>query len=181
MSRRMISLGLALSIAIVVSWGGISATLAQTPYPDGAGRNCAHIKGPAFLVTADGLKDRSGRAILELYPANEADFLKKKEALLSEGKLFRQVEAPVPRQGPVNLCIDAPRPGAYALVFIHDRDGKRTFNIWKDGVGLVTGQPLGTSRPRVSQAMVVAGNSPAHVPMQVQYMSGMAGFSPQHF
>jgi uncharacterized protein (DUF2141 family) len=152
---------------------GTNPASAQPSY----GEACGQARGPAFLIKANGLKDRSGRVIAELYPANEADFLKDKDALLRDGKLFRRVEAPVPQQGPVNLCIDAPKPGAYALVFIHDRDGKNKFNIWKDGIGLPGGQTLGTSRPRVSQATVTTGGAAVSVPVNMQYMHGASGFS----
>lgn len=173
MRTMAILLGL---IAVVVS---APLVFAQTPNEEMSGANCARANGPGFLVKAEGLKDRSGRVIAELYPANQGDFLRKKEGLLREGKLFRRVEAPVPSRGPVNLCIDAPKPGAYAVIFIHDRDGKSKFNIWKDGIGLPSGRALGAAAPRVSQATVIARSAIVAVPVQMQYMNGAAGFSPQ--
>jgi uncharacterized protein (DUF2141 family) len=159
--------------------GTAIAALAHAPATAMPDMRCGQGQGATFLVKAEGLKDRSGRVILELYPANQDDFLKKREELLRDGKIFRRVEATVPPHGPVSLCIAAPRPGAYALIFIHDRDGKDKFNIWKDGIGLPGGKALGTFRPRVSQATVLADNTTVAVPIQVQYMNGAGGFGPQ--
>lgn len=135
--------------------------------------------GPGFLVSANGLRDRSGRMILELYPATQADFLKSSDALLRERKLFRRVEAPIPAQGAATLCIRAPKPGPYALVFIHDRDGKDKFNIWQDGVGLPSDKILGSARPRVTEATVMAGDAPSLISVRLQYIRGLSGFAPR--
>ena len=45
-----------------------------------------------------------------------------------------------------------PRPGRYALLFTHDRDGKNKFNFWRDGAGFPSNAKLGRSRPKVSAA-----------------------------
>src|SRR5689334_20217620 len=78
--------------------------------------------GPAFLVDVIGLKDRRGLLKLELYPANDEDFLEDDNILLNAGKTFRRVEIAVPPAGPVELCIRAPAAGLYALSLLHDRD-----------------------------------------------------------
>lgn len=70
--------------------------------------------GPAIRVTVDGLKDRTGELKLELFPANDADFLKDDRDLIKEGKFFRRVRLPTPASGPIVLCIRVPTPGPYA-------------------------------------------------------------------
>src|SRR5689334_8360802 len=85
--------------------------------------------GPSFLVDVAGLKDRRGLLKLELYPANDDDFLEDDNVLLNHGKTFRRVEVAVPQSGPVTLCIRAPGPGLYALSLLHDRDANHKFGL----------------------------------------------------
>lgn len=91
---------------------------------------CAGGAGPAIRANVSGLKDRAGELKLELYPANEADFLKDDRDLVKEGKFFRRIRVPTPQSGAIALCIKAPRPGRYALLFTHNRDGKNKFDFW---------------------------------------------------
>ncbi|MGC4252359.1 MAG: DUF2141 domain-containing protein [Sphingobium sp.] len=115
--------------------------------------------------------------LVELYPANEEDFLKDKSKLLNDGKFFRRIAVPAPANGPARVCISAPAPGTYAMVVIHDRDGRDKFSIGKDGIALPQAQPLGTSRPRVKQASVVFGAAPRSIRVYMQYLHGLKGFA----
>jgi uncharacterized protein (DUF2141 family) len=133
---------------------------------------------PAILATVTGLKDRKGELKLELYPANAQDFLRDDRDLLREGKLFRRVRVPTPASGPVALCIRVPRPGRYALLFTHSRDGKNKFSFWVDGVGLVAAQKLGRSRPKLAQAVVDVPAGVRAVTVRAQYLRGLSGFGP---
>ena len=134
--------------------------------------------GPAILVSVVGLKDRKGELKLELYPANEQDFLKDDRDLLREGKLFRRIRVPTPAAGGVQLCMRVPRPGRYALLFTHNRDGKNKFNFWSDGAGFVATQKLGRSRPKLAQAIIDVPAGVANVTVRAQYLRGLGGFGP---
>ena len=134
--------------------------------------------GPAILVTVVGLKDRKGELKLELYPANERDFLRDDRDLLKEGKLFRRIRVPTPATGSVQLCVRVPRPGRYALLFTHNRDGKNKFNFWSDGAGFVSTQKLGRSRPKLAQAVIDVPAGVANVTVRAQYLRGLGGFGP---
>ncbi|WP_010214705.1 DUF2141 domain-containing protein [Sphingomonas sp. PAMC 26621] len=134
--------------------------------------------GPAIRVTVDGLKDRTGELKLELYPANEADFLKDDRDLIKEGKFFRRVRLPTPPSGPVILCIRVPAPGPYALLFTHNRDGRNKFNFWADGAGFPSNTKLGRSRPKVSQGRIVVPEGVVSVDIHAQYLRGLSGFGP---
>ena len=138
---------------------------------------CQAGRGPGILVNVSGLKDRTGRLKLELYPATEADFLKDDRDLIKEGKFFRRVWADMPASGPVAICIRAPSPGRYALLFTHDRDGKNKFNFWSDGAGFPSKERLGRSRPKLRQALVNVGAGVTRVNIEVQYLRGLRGFS----
>ena len=139
---------------------------------------CNNGQGPAIRVNVVGLKDRTGRLKLELYPANETDFLRDDHDLEREGKTFRRIWAPMPASGPVALCIKVPQPGRYAIFFTHDRDGRNKFDFWKDGAGLPSNARLGRARPKVGQAIVEVGRGVTTTNIQAQYLRGLAGFGP---
>lgn len=134
---------------------------------------------PAVRADIVGLKDRTGRLKLELYPANAADFLRDDRELRAADKTFRRVWARVPAAGPVALCIRVPRPGTYAVFFTHDRDGKNKFNVWSDGAGTPGNQKLGRARPGLASATVTVGARPLAVTIKAQYLHGFPpSFSP---
>lgn len=134
--------------------------------------------GPAIRVNVMGLKDRTGRLKLELYPATEDDFLKDDTILRREGKFFRRVWARTPATGPVALCIRAPGAGRYALLFTHDRDGRNKFDFWQDGAGFPSNRRLGRSRPKLAEAIVNVGGGTLVVDIRAQYLRGLSGFAP---
>lgn len=139
---------------------------------------CAAGGGPAVRANIIGLKDRTGRLKLELYPANEADFLRDDTLLLREGKTFRRVWAQTPSSGDVSLCIRVPAAGRYALLFTHDRDGKNKFNFWKDGAGFPSNTRLGRARPKLSAAVIDVGRGVTTTTIRAQYLRGLSGFAP---
>lgn len=139
---------------------------------------CSPGGGPAILAEVIGLKDRKGRFKLELYPANEADFLEDDDALIADGKTFRRVWTGVPASGAVAICIRVPHPGRYALLVTHDRDGKNKFNFFADGAGFPGEGKLGMSRPKVERAIVDVGAATAERVVRMQYLRGLGGFAP---
>ncbi len=139
---------------------------------------CSSGHGPAIHANIVGLKDRTGEVKLELYPANEADFLRDDYLLIQEHKLFRRVIARTPQSGSVEICIKVPAPGRYALLFTHNRDGKPKFDIWSDGAGFPSNQRLGRSRPKVNQAIIDVGDGVATTNIRAQYLRGLGGFGP---
>ena len=139
---------------------------------------CRPGEGPAIAVEVIGLKDRTGELKLELYPGEEADFLKGDRVLIAAGKTFRRVVVPTPVKGTPMLCIRVPRPGHYALLLTHNRDGKNKFSFWTDGAGFASNTKLGRSRPKVEQALVEVGAGVTTVRITVQYLRGLGGFGP---
>ena len=130
--------------------------------------------GPALLVEATGLKDRTGNLKLEIYPATEQDFLADDNVLVAAGKTFRRVEMPVPQAGPVVLCVRIPGPGTYAVSVLHDRNGDRRFS-WKiDGIGFSGNPKLGWSKPKARQSSVqVNGGGVSRISVVMNYKSGL--------
>jgi len=132
----------------------------------------------ALLVDVAGLKDRRGRLKLELYPANDADFLEDDNALVAAGKTFRRVEVDVPPSGPVELCIRAPGPGTFAVSLLHDRDANRKFGLSIDGIGFAGNPRLGMSKPRAAAASVRVGVGPTRTRIVLNYRKGLMSFGP---
>ena len=154
------------------------AVPAQAQILGGDAAACSPGGGPAILAQIAGLKDRKGRIKLELYPAEEGDFLADDSVLLAAGKTFRRVWTTIPASGPVAVCIRVPRPGRYALFVTHDRDGKNKFNFFSDGAGFPGPGKLGMSRPKLQRALVDVGPGTAERVVQMQYLHGLGGFSP---
>lgn len=139
---------------------------------------CSAGGGPAILAAVTGLKDRKGRMKLELYPATEADFLKDDRDLVAARKTFRRIWVTTPPSGTVSICIRVPRPGRYALLVTHDRDGRNKFNFFQDGAGFPGNGRLGMARPKLAQALVEVGPGTTTTGVRMQYLRGLGGFGP---
>ncbi len=155
------------------------ASLPSTPDLGKAEARCRSGEdGPAFLLDILGLKDRQGNLKLEVYPANDTDFLQDDNILISQGKTFRRVETPVPQSGPVTLCVRLPGPGRYAVSILHDRDGNRKFGLSIDGVGFGGNPRLGMGKPRASAAAIAAGGHMTRERIVMNYRRGLLSFGP---
>ncbi|MCW3837197.1 DUF2141 domain-containing protein [Sphingomonas canadensis] len=168
MKRRI--LGIAAAAALVAPAGAHAP--AQT-----VDAPCNGTGVPIHVIALD-MKDRTGSIKVELWPANEQDFLKDDRDLKREGKFFARVWGKVPASGPVTLCIRVPQAGRYGMVFTHDRDGKNKFNIWKDGVGVVSNRAVGRSRPKLAYSTINVAPGGVQVTLKMQYLRGLSGFSP---
>lgn len=135
-------------------------------------------RGPSLFIDAEGLKDREGTLKLEVYPANDRDFLQDDNILVSEGKTFRRVEVPVTGSNPQRLCIRVPEPGRYAVSLLHDRDSNRRFSIIVDGIGFGGNPDLKWRKPKASEASLHVGNRPSHHRILLNYHRGFLSFGP---
>lgn len=134
--------------------------------------------GPAFLVDLVGVKDRAGRVKIEVYPANDADFLADDNILLMAGKTFRRVEVPVPAEPVPRLCIRVPGPGTYAVTVLHDRNADHKFSLTHDGVGFSANPRLGWSKPKAAAVAVNAGGGLTTLRIVMNYRTGLFSFGP---
>lgn len=151
-----------------------AAAIPSTPDLGKAEGRCrADESGPAFLVKAEGLKDRQGKLKLEVYPANDEDFLADDNVLIGAGKTFRRVEIAVPRSGTPQICVRVPAPGTYAVILLHDRDADRKFNWRVDGIGFAGNPRLGLGKPKARRATAIAGGSPTIIEITLNYQRGL--------
>lgn len=128
--------------------------------------------GPAFLVGVNGLKDRRGQLKLEVYPANDQDFLADDNILVAAGKTFRRVVVDVPATPVPVLCVRVPGPGRYAVSLLHDRDSNRKFGWRVDGVGFASNPRLGLAKPKARNASATAGATPTRIDIVMNYQHG---------
>ena len=175
MATWMTATGLAAATMMAVAVP--QAATAQVLGSDAAA--CTGGGGPAILARIEGLKDRKGNLKLELYPANEEDFLADDGVLIRAGKTFRRVQVPTPAGGGTPMmCIRVPHPGRYSLLFTHDRDGKNKFNFWSDGAGFPANTKLGRRKPPLASALIDVPSGVANVTIRAQYLRGLGGFGP---
>lgn len=152
-----------------------AAPSGQVPQQDlgkAEGRCRADEAGPAFLVDVRGLRDRSGYLKLEVYPANDQDFLADDLVLVAAHKTFRRVE--VSAGSTTSLCVRVPGPGRYGVSLLHDRNGNRRFDLSSDGVGFAGNPRLGWSKPKVASASAVAGEHPVRLTITLNYRHGLS-------
>ncbi len=135
-------------------------------------------QGPSFLVSVTGLKDRRGRLKLELYPANDEDFLADDNELVAAGKPFARVEIETPKTGDVEMCIRAPYPGTFALSLLHDRDSNRKFGLSVDGIGFAGNPHMGWAKPKAAAASITVGSGPNHIRIVMNYRHGLFSLRP---
>lgn len=157
----------------------LAASIPSTPdLGKAAGRCRPDESGSAFIVSVTGLKDRQGRLKLELYPANDDDFLADDNRLVAAGKPFARVEEKAPAAGRVELCIRAPGPGAYALSLLHDRNGDRRFNLSSDGIGFSNNPKLGWAKPKAEAVRIAVGAGITRTTITMNYRRGLFSIGP---
>lgn len=157
----------------------VAATIPSTPDLGKAEGRCrTNERGPSFLVSVVGLKDRTGKLKLEVYPANDEDFLADDNILISAEKTFRRVEVNVPQSGAVNLCVRVPSAGRYAVILLHDRNSNRKFDWRRDGIGFAGNPEVGRSQPNAAQSSTAAGTGPTRTTIVLNYFRGLGGMKP---
>jgi len=107
---------------------------------------CTSGRGPAVLVRLTGLKNRAGTVRARLFPGgNRASWFNKKAHI-------GRVEAATPDNGPVELCVPVPRPGAYVVDIRHDINNNSDTDR-SDGGGA-------SGNPKISMLDIVFGRKP---------------------
>lgn len=161
------------ALALAAATAALAAASAAMPAaaqeilgPDAAACR-AGAPGPAALIRIYGFKDRGGTLRVQLYGNNPDDFLAK-------GKKLKRIEVPVAESGDMNVCIDLPSYGEYAVAVRHDRDGNRKSG-WNDGGGF-SGNPkisLTNLKPDYEDASFAARQGVTVVDVVMNYRSGL--------
>ena len=170
--KRLLAIGAAVPLLT-------AAYLPSTPDLGKAEAQCRPgEQGPAFLVDVTGLKARTGKLKVEVYPANDADFLADDNVLIMAGKTFRRAEAGVPPAGDAHFCVRLPGPERYAVSVLHDTDSNRKFNWTHDGIGFSANPRLGWSKPKAASVAVNAGGGLTTLRIVMNYRNGLMSVGP---
>lgn len=128
----------------------------------------AGAAGPAALVRIYGFKDRGGLLRVQLYGNNPDEFLAK-------GTKLKRIELPVAESGDMNICVELPSYGDYAIAVRHDRDGNGKSG-WSDGGGF-SGNPrlsLTNLKPEFDQSSFAAREGVSVVDVVMNYRHGLS-------
>lgn len=159
--------------ALAALYGALAA-LAALAQPEGCGPSTANaVRGEIV-----GLKDRSGRLLVELFAATDDGFLKGDTRSQEHPSALRRLWITPPATGPVTLCLAAPAAGRYALLVTHDRDGTQKFSVGKDGLALPGNTHLGRHRPQLVETLISVDGNSRPLTLRMQYLKGLAGFAP---
>lgn len=121
---------------------------------------------PSLQVRVLGFKQATGTVKVTLY--DPAGYLRK-------GQSLRKVKVPVDGAGALDVCVAVPRPGPYAVVVHHDLNGNSDKDR-ADGGGYSRNPSLSVTnlRPKFAQTRVEVGSASRIVPVQLQYLHGLA-------
>lgn len=122
----------------------------------------------AVLVRVDGFKARQGILRVQVYGSNPADFLAK-------GKKLKRVDLPVARSGRMEVCVDLPAPGNYAIAVRHDMDGNGKSG-WNDGGGFSRNPEISLThlRPSYREVVIQVGRGVRPVDVTLNYRRGLS-------
>ncbi|MFC0205160.1 DUF2141 domain-containing protein [Novosphingobium soli] len=126
---------------------------------------CSSERGPALMVTVDGVKSSSGKLRVQAYRATSAEWLVK-------GKWLSRIEVPA-RAGTMTFCIPVSAAGTYGVAVRHDVNGNGDTDIRTDG-GAMSNNPaislFNLGKPSYTKVGVPVGNGVKSIRVQMKYM-----------
>lgn len=166
-SSRRGALALAVAITLTGTFAAAPAAAQEILGPDATACRPG-TEGPAALVRIYGFKDRGGTLRVQLYGNNPDEFLAK-------GKKLKRIDLPVTASGDMNVCVELPRYGEYAIAVRHDRDGNGKSG-WSDGGGF-SGNPnisLTNLKPDYEDVAFAARQGVTVVDVVLNYRRGLS-------
>ena len=153
-------------IAALLLGAGAAVPAAAALGPDAAA--CSDGK-PAFLVSVNGFKARTGKLRVQLYANDPKTFLAK-------GAKLKRIDLAVTGTGPMNICVAVPHPGTYAIAVRHDVNGDNSRGDWSDGGGFSNNPSLSLLhlKPSLRQTAVNVGNGVKPVSITLLYRHGFS-------
>lgn len=126
---------------------------------------CTADKGPALMVTVDGVKSSSGKLRVQSYRATSGEWLQK-------GKWLSRIEVPA-RAGTMTFCLPLPASGSYGVAVRHDVNGNGDTDIRTDG-GAMSNNPsisiFNLGKPSYTKVGVPVGSGVKTIRVQMKYM-----------
>lgn len=121
----------------------------------------------AVLVRVGGFKAQRGMLRVQIYGSNPADFLAK-------GKKLKRIDVPVSAER-MDVCVDLPGPGNYAVAVRHDADGNGKSG-WSDGGGFSRNPNISLVRlkPSFNDVVIQVGRGVRTVDVVLNYRRGLS-------
>ena len=121
----------------------------------------------AVLVRVAGLKAPRGMLRVQIYGSNPADFLVK-------GKKLKRIDVPA-SAGRVDVCVDLPGPGSYAVAVRHDMDNNGKSG-WNDGGGFSRNPRISLVhlKPSFNDVVIQVGRGVRPVDVTLNYRQGFS-------
>jgi uncharacterized protein (DUF2141 family) len=153
------------ALAAMAAAAGWSAPGAAATMGDAAA--CARGDS-AVLVRVAGFKEYRGTLRVQIYGSNPDDFLAK-------GKKLRRIDVPVTRGGRMDICVELPGPGNYAVAVRHDLDGNGKSG-WNDGGGFSRNPDISLTRlkPSYRDVVIQVGSDVRPVDVTLNYRRGLS-------
>lgn len=153
-------------LAAVIAGGSATAQGAVGPQAALCEKNAS-----AVLVHINGFKARTGVLRVQLYAANPATFLEKRQYV-------ERIEVPVSRTGEMQVCVAVPKPGNYALYVRHDLNGSGKSDR-ADGGGFSGNPALSLTdlmfkrKPDLNKTKFAVGQSTREIRVVLNYVQGL--------
>lgn len=122
----------------------------------------------SILLEVNGFKSQTGIVSVWVYGSNPDDFLVRDKRIL-------RLAYPVPRAGPLEVCIALPSPGRYAIAAHHDVEANDHRDI-SDGLSF-SGNPrlsLLRLKPSYAQTSFVVGRTTRPVDLVLLYRTRLS-------
>lgn len=170
---KTISRGLLNRMSTAFALSAVAGLAAPAPAMAEAYRNeirneparCQSDKGPAMMVTVDGIKSSSGKLRVQSYRATSGEWLVK-------GKWLSRIEVPA-KAGTMTFCVPVPASGTYGVAVRHDVNGNGETDIRTDG-GAMSNNPsiniFNLGKPSYTKVGVPVGDGVKSIRIQMKYM-----------
>lgn len=126
---------------------------------------CAADRGPAIMVTVDGIRQASGTMRVQTYRANAAEWMAK-------GKWLTRIEVPA-RAGSMTFCVPVNAAGTYGVAIRHDVNGNGSTDLRTDG-GAISNNPsisiFNLGKPSYTKVGVPVTTGVRSIRVQMKYM-----------
>lgn len=160
----------ALRLTLIAALGTAFAPIAQAAPVKGEIHNdmsrcTAGSRGPAMMVTIDGVKTSQGTMRIQSYRATSEEWLKK-------GKWISRIEIPA-KAGTMTVCVPLPGPGTYGIAVRHDVNDNGKTDISTDG-GAMSNNPsiniFNLGKPSYTKVGVAVTGGVKSIRIQMKYM-----------
>ncbi|GAB5351906.1 DUF2141 domain-containing protein [Qipengyuania sp. 483] len=125
---------------------------------------CTSGKGPAVLVSINGIKESKGTIRIQSYRATKQDWLE-------SGRWIYRMEAPA-KAGTMRFCMPVPKPGHYGIAVRHDINGNGKTDIFSDG-GAMSNNPsiniFNLGKPSYKKVGFDIGNRVENISINMRY------------